>query len=392
MAEILVWREAADARETVQRAVQALMAGQLVAFPTETVYGIAASALLPEAVERLVQYKGRVQSKPMALAIRGAEEAADWVPGMGKIGRRLARRCWPGPVTLVFEGCGPAASAVAPGLVSRLTEAVRERVCPGNTLGLRVPAHDAILQVLWSVPGPLVLTSANRSGEPEAVTAAEVGHAVGEQLALIIDDGPSRYGRASTVVRLNGNQWSVVREGAVSAADLKFLAGCLIVFVCTGNTCRSPLAEALCKKMLAGQLGCTIEELPLRGFIVRSAGTAALSGNGAAPEAVQAARELGADLNGHRSQPVTPELIAQADYLVAMTQNQARALTEWYLGAPVADAPTPAYPELPVRVLCPEGGDIADPIGCDYPVYQECARQILGYLERLVPELMSNEG
>jgi protein-tyrosine phosphatase len=388
MTEILVWREAADARETVQRAAQALLEGQLVAFPTETVYGIAASALVPEAVERLVRCKGREENKPMALAIRGAQEAQDWVPGMGKIGRRLTRRCWPGPVTLVFEDSGPAGTAVAPGLASRLAEAVRHRVCPGNTLGLRVPAHEAILQVLWSVPGPLVLTSANRHAEPEALTAEEVAHAIGEQLALIIDDGPSQYGRASTVVRVNGNQWSVVREGAVSVADLECLAGCLIVFVCTGNTCRSPLAEALCKKMLAERLGCTIGELPRRGFIIRSAGTAAISGYGAAPEAMDAARDLGANLNSHVSQPVTPELIAQADYLIAMTQSHARALTEWYPVGSTLVAEDPA--SLP-RVLCPESGDIADPIGCDYPVYQECARQILGYLERLVPELMSNE-
>jgi protein-tyrosine phosphatase len=388
MPDILVWQQAGDPRPTVERATQALLEGRLVAFPTETVYGIAASALVPEAVERLGQCKGRAENKPMALAIRGVDEALDWVPGMGTVGRRLARRCWPGPVTLVYE------DGVQAGLASRLAENVRQRVCPGNTLGLRVPAHEAILQVLGSLPGPLVLTSANRGGEPDAVSAEEVAQAVGEHLALVIDDGPSHYGRPSTVVRVNGNRWSVAREGVVSAADMEWLAGCMIVFVCTGNTCRSPLAEALCKKMLAERLGCAIEELPRRGFLVRSAGLAAMRGNGAAPEALEAARELGADLSGHVAQPVTAELVAQADYLVAMTQSHVRALIERYPigGTPTADARTPVFTGSLPRILFPEDGDVADPVGCDSPVYQECARQIAGYLERLIPQLEQASG
>jgi protein-tyrosine phosphatase len=374
MTEILGWQETPEARQTVQRAAQALMEGRLVAFPTETVYGIAASALVPEAVDRLASCKGREETKPMALAIRSGKEALDWVPGMGMIGRRLARRCWPGPVTLVYQ------DGVRAGLASQLAEPVRRRVCPENTLGLRVPAHEAILEVLWSVPGPLVLTSANRSGEPEAITGAEVAQLAGQPVDLVIDDGPSRYGKASTVVLLNGDQWRMIREGAVSPADLERLAGCLIVFVCTGNTCRSPLAEALCKKMLAGRLGCTIEELPRRGFTVRSAGTAAIAGYGATPEAVEVARGLGADLSGHVSQPVTTGLISRADYLVVMTQSHARVLTEWY----------PVGISSP-RLVCPDGGDVADPIGCDFAVYQECARQILHYLESLIPQLENLE-
>src|SRR6516225_2722697 len=102
MTEVLEWQRVTDSSRIVRRAVQALAEGQLVAFPTETVYGVAASALLPDAVERLCRGKGRLEEKPLALAIRGAAEALDWVPQMSRLGRRLARRCWPGPVTLVF--------------------------------------------------------------------------------------------------------------------------------------------------------------------------------------------------------------------------------------------------------------------------------------------------
>jgi protein-tyrosine phosphatase len=370
MPELLDWQRTGNPRTVVHQAVQALAAGRLVALPTETVYGLAASALVPTAVEQLQQSKGRPEAKPLTLAIRGPAEALDWVPGMSPLGQRLARRCWPGPVTLVFE------AGVEHGLASRLAEPIRQRVCPTGTLGLRVPAHEAIGQVLRLLPGPLVLTSANRSGQPAATTAQAVLEAVGDEVALVIDDGPSRYGQASTVVQVNGDRWNVLREGVVSAADLERQTACVIVFVCTGNTCRSPLAEALCKKLLAQRLGCAVEELPQRGFIVLSAGLAAMMGGAAAAEAVEVARELGADLSWHQSRPLSPQLAAQADYLFAMTRGHVRALVSQF----------PHVGSRP-RLLCPEGSDIPDPIGGEEEVYRECAQQILRHLEGLLPEL-----
>ena len=91
-------RNARDARDVVHRAVQALAEGKLVAFPTETVYGIAASALDEDAVNRLVAVKGRREGHPLTLAIKSADDAIDYVPGITGLARRLARRCWPGPI------------------------------------------------------------------------------------------------------------------------------------------------------------------------------------------------------------------------------------------------------------------------------------------------------
>src|SRR5258708_3006169 len=100
MPEVLGWQKASDQSQLIHRAVQALNEGQLVVFPTETVYGIAASALVPEAVERLVLGKGRSDAKPFSLAIRSSQEVLDWLPLLSPLGKRLARRCWPGPVTM----------------------------------------------------------------------------------------------------------------------------------------------------------------------------------------------------------------------------------------------------------------------------------------------------
>jgi protein-tyrosine phosphatase len=175
------------------------------------------------------------------------------------------------------------------------------------------------------------------------------------------------------VVAVNGNSWKVLREGVLTAADVQLQACCLIVFVCTGNTCRSPLAEALCKKMLAERLGCAPDALPEHGFIVLSAGLAALAGAGAALEA----RQLGADLSGHASRPLTTKLVAQADYLIVMTQSHQAALAAQFPGI----GPRP-------RLLSACDEDLPDPIGCEQQVYQACAQQIVRDLQTLVPELL----
>jgi protein-tyrosine phosphatase len=358
MTEVVDWQRA-DPRQTLSRAVGQLKAGGLVAFPTEAGPALTASGLCPDAVARLHAAGSGGEGEPLTVAVGGAAEAPDWVPGLSRLGRRLARRCWPGPLTLV------SGAAVEDGLASRLPESVRARALTGHEIRLRTPAHEAILQVMRFVRGPVLLAGVGENGNP-----------MGEAPDLWIEDGPSRFGQPPTVVRVEGENWSMLREGALPRAVLERLLPCRIVFVCTGNTCRSPLAEALCKKLLAERLGCAVNELPGRGFCVLSAGIAAMMGGEAAPEAVDTARELGADLVGHRSQPLTRELLAQADHVIAMTRGHLQALG----GRRGLVGPRP-------QLLARDGADIPDPIGASPEVYRECARQILAHLEALVPEL-----
>src|SRR6201999_4041295 len=152
-------RNAEDSRDVVHRAVQALAEGKLVAIPTETVYGFAARGCRGDGVDQLLSVKGRPANQPMALAIKSAEEALDFVPDMSPLARRLARRCWPGPVTLVVD------NNHKDGLTQQLPRQVRDVVVPNGTIGLRVPANEMSQDVLRMLSGPIVLTSANRSGE-----------------------------------------------------------------------------------------------------------------------------------------------------------------------------------------------------------------------------------
>lgn len=145
-----------------------------------------------------------------------------------------------------------------------------------------------------------------------------------------------------------------------------------VLFICTGNTCRSPLAEALCKRALADRLGCRPDDLPARGFVIRSAGVAAFPGDDPSPGAVEAARELGADLSAHRSRPLHPELLAEATDVVAMTRSHAYLLAARYPGL----GPPPV-------LLCGDC-DLDDPIGGELDVYRACAAEIRLHLGRLI--------
>jgi L-threonylcarbamoyladenylate synthase len=351
---VLDWQRD-DPRQVVQRAVQELIAGKLVVCPSEAGYQVVALALHAQASTDL----GRL-APPNAtvLAIRDISDAIRWAPWMGTTARRLSRRIWPGPVTMELE-CPS-------------TIAVPSLAAGTGTIRLWVPAHEADLQIMDHLGGPLLCAPL----QDMASSVQELTSALGDKVALVIDDGPPGNHLTSTVIHVHGNDWTIREVGAVTAEMLEALMPVTVLFVCTGNTCRSPMAEALCKKLLADRLGCQPEELPRHGFLVLSAGLAAMIGLEAAPEAVEVAREYGADLSGHRSQPLSADLLARTDYLFTMTQSHLRALLPFCLEC----GPQP-------RLLASTGEDIRDPIGAESSVYRECAQEIFRYLQDCLPDI-----
>ncbi len=359
-----------DQRDVVHRAVEALAEGQLVVFPTETVYGVAASALNEEAVHRLLEAKGRRQDHPLTLAIKSAEDALDYVPGISQLGQRLARRCWPGPITLVLDDQHPDSAT------RQLPPAVRKLVVPAGTVGLRVPAHPVILSVLRLSAGPLALSSANISGQADALTAQQAVESLGDQVSLILDDGQCKFAQPSSVVRVRGNQWELLRAGVLNESTLRRLASYIVLFVCTGNTCRSPMAAHLMQRRVAERAGRPADQLEESGLLVMSAGIAAMSGGCASPDAVRVMSERGIDLRRHESQPLSDRLVRFADVIFTMTRGHREAILAQWPGAASR-----------TFVLGGSRGDVADPIGGPLDVYRKCAEEIDQLLTPHIEEL-----
>ncbi|MCA9052809.1 MAG: low molecular weight protein arginine phosphatase, partial [Planctomycetaceae bacterium] len=177
-------------------------------------------------------------------------------------------------------------------------------------------------------------------------------------------------------VQITGDGWDLLEEGIAGRRTVAQLASEIVMFVCTGNTCRSPMAEAMFRKMLSERLNCSEEELIERGYLVVSAGLATTAGMPASEHSVSLMREEGVDLTGHHSQPATPELLGIADLIVTMTRSHRDSILARF----------PALSDR-VRVLSATGGDVSDPYGGNREEYQRCRDEIREHLQQLLAAL-----
>ena len=190
----------------LQGAVETLQSGGLVAFPTETVYGLGADAENSTAVARIFATKGRPADHPLIVHLANLDQITRWARDIPPAAWRLARRYWPGPLTLILHRTGR-----VPGIVTG----------GQDTVGLRVPDHPLALALLEAFGGGIAAPSANRFGRVSPTTAAHVREELGDALDRILDGGPCRVGIESTILDLSGHQPRLLRPGTITLAEIE---------------------------------------------------------------------------------------------------------------------------------------------------------------------------
>ena len=330
--------------------VEALRRGELCLLPTETVYGLAALPRHAGAAAKLRAWRGRDPAQPMTLHLADPSDLDRLGVQLHEGAERLAERYWPGPLTLIL--------------------ATRDG---GESVGVRVPAHAFTRDVIRACGEPLWLIRVAAPGEDGLVEPDAVAEACAQDAALLVDAGTSPIGAASTIVRADGGELEVVREGILAREEVLSAAADLVLFVCTGNTCRSPLAERFARSLTAQAMGVTEDRVLARGLRFASAGTATMPGMAASDGSLEAGAEAGLDLSDHLSQPVEEELWSRAVRIYCLSEGHRSAL--------LAQAPEAADK---VELLRPDGADIADPYGGDLQVYREARDQIAAAVQARV--------
>lgn len=407
MTKILDWRRAEDPRDVIHLAVQALAEGHLVAFPTDHQYIVAASTLRKDACDRLIQLGGTTpaaltgvaaskkngtslgestngqnagMSVDASLLVRSADEIIDYVPDASQIAIRLAQRGWPGPLEIQLKGGHPTA------LTSQLNKDAVESISrPNGYLSFSRPHHESLEHVVRLSVGPLMTinavskTAASKGGIARSDSVVVTAEDVSNDVALAVDDGRAVSAGRSTVVRIDGSKCELVREGIVSIDNLVELTQFTVLFVCTGNTCRSPMAETILRSKLSERFADRFQNNSVPPIVVTSAGVSAGPGSPASDGAVSAMSAMGLDLSRHQSKLASQQLLERADWILTMTGGHRQAILA-------------RFPHVANKVysLDPDGRDVSDPYGSSVDVYQSCALKISSYLDVWVDRLDEN--
>lgn len=343
----------------IKEGIRVLENAGLVAFPTDTVYGLGADAESLEAIDRLYQVKKRPREKPLILFLAKKEEILDFTETIPLSAQRLMNKFWPGPLTLIFK-----ASSISPAtLLNQQGE-----------IAIRVPSHPIPQKLIEKNKILLGTTSANLSGEPSPLRANQISAYLKEGIDLLLDGGETLLGEESTIVRATSSELQLIREGWLprETVDKEGKAKGDILFVCTGNTCRSVMAEALLKKLWPEEESDRVK--------IHSAGIAAFHGSLPGKMTLEVLREKGINASSYRSARSEGAALKTADLILVMEKDHRERILHLY-------PPTRGKVFLLKEFATGSKEEISDPMGGSYQSYEECLREIEENIKGIIKKL-----
>jgi len=337
--------------DQIIRCAKLIREGGLVIFPTETVYGLGTNGENDAAMRRLRSVKQRSEGKPFSYLISQKSLISNYTNSTNPLIYKLINAFWPGPLTLV----------------------VPDKHNPEGTIGVRMPDHIVALKLIQETQCRVAAPSANVEGDNPPRTCEEALAKLDGQVDIALDAGSVRIGIGSSVVDVTTNKPQILREGAISQKDIEAVARKKnILFVCTGNSCRSVMAEYLLKDFLRDR----------NDVDVSSAGTGVFIQSTASADTMQVLKEEGIDASQHISSPISTILLKKADLIFVMTQGHRQQVLE---RVPEVEKRVYLLREFAnISVSSPMDFDVPDPIGRSYQEYKACLISIKEAVLRLV--------